>query len=193
MKNIITQELEAHATAFIKFVSNEDNLTDIEVAALMCIDALRDRGKLITCGNGGSMSDAMHFASELSGKYRGVRPAIAALALSDQGALSCIANDFGYTQVFKRQIEAIGRTGDVLVCLSTSGNSQNIIVAAEAAKRLGLKVIGIGGNGGGNLREFCDAWIDIPYSGYADRTQEISIVVIHILVGLIEKNLCAHP
>lgn len=180
----ICRELTEFQSVFLKMTNNID---PIQEAAKMMISCIKSGGKIISIGNGGSYSDAQHFASELSGKYRGVRPAIAAMALSDGGAMSCIANDFGYSQVFKRQIEALAKEGDILLALSTSGNSENILVAAERAKMLGVKVVGISGNGGGKLKDYTDVMIEIPHSGSADRVQEMTIIIIHILVGLIER------
>jgi D-sedoheptulose 7-phosphate isomerase len=186
IKDIVYGELQAGQLVFTKFI--ESNAVDqIHRAAQLMISCIKQGGKLMSCGNGGSFSDAQHFASELSGKYRGVRPAIAALSLSDGGALTCIANDFGYSQVFKRQVEAIGRFGDVLLCLSTSGNSENILVAAERARMLGIRVVSICGNGGGKLKDYTDVLIEIPHAGTADRVQEMTIIIIHILVNLIER------
>lgn len=187
--NIIYTELFESKQVFDKFLTNEENIKIIDHAAMLMINSIKSGNKLLAIGNGGSYSDAQHFASELSGKYRGVRPAIAAMALSDGGSMSCIANDFGYSQVFKRQIEAIGRDGDTLLALSTSGNSDNILVAAERAKMLGIKVIAISGNGGGKLKDYTDVMIEIPHAGSADKIQEMTIVLIHVLVNLIERGV----
>lgn len=187
--DIIYCELDsAHDTLWM-FKEDTDQIMNIQEAAKLMVESLRSGGKLLSCGNGGSFSDAQHFASELSGKYRGVRPAIAAMALTDGGAITCIGNDFGFTQIFKRQLEAVGRTGDVLLALSTSGNSDNILVAAEYAKRVGITVVAITGNSGGKLKEYADVLIEIPHAGTADRIQEMTILIIHILVNLIEKSL----
>lgn len=187
ISDIIHGELQESQLVFQKFIASGP--PQISAAAELMVHALKSGCKLMSIGNGGSFSDAQHFASELSGKYRGVRPAIAAMALSDGGALTCIANDFGYNQVFKRQIEAVGRAGDVLLCLSTSGNSENILVAAERARSMGITCIGICGNSGGKLREYLDLLIEIPHAGTADRVQELSIIIIHILVNLIERGV----
>jgi D-sedoheptulose 7-phosphate isomerase len=189
MITTIHEELAAAQTILRLFNEDEAEIVNIRQAATIMIKSLLLGGKLLSCGNGGSFSDAQHFASELSGKYRGVRPAIAAMSLSDGGALTCIANDFGYSQVFKRQLEAIGRTNDVLLALSTSGNSENVLVAAEYCRRVGIKVVSICGNSGGKLKDYADVMIEIPHAGSADRTQELSIIIIHILVNLIEKGL----
>lgn len=184
----VKKELFDHLGVLQEFISEPDNVIDITQAASEMIASLKKGGKLLSCGNGGSYSDAQHFASELSGKYRKTRPAIAAMALTDGGAITCIGNDFGFNQIFKRQLEAVGREGDVLLCLSTSGNSENVLVAAEYAKRVGIKVVSITGLNA-KLKEYSDIHIEIPHVGTADRTQEITILVIHTLVMLIEQNL----
>jgi D-sedoheptulose 7-phosphate isomerase len=186
---IILDELMFAWKTLERFAENDDQVINIQESVNLMVASLKSGGKLMSIGNGGSFSDAQHFASELSGKYRGVRPAIAAMALTDGGAITCIGNDFGYNQIFKRQIEAIGRAGDTLLCLSTSGNSENILVAAEHAKRIGINVVSICGNGGGKLKDYSDILIEVPHAGSADRVQEVTIIVIHILVNLIEKQV----
>ena len=150
-------------------------------------DALKNGGKILSCGNGGSMCDAMHFAEELSGRYRENRKALAALSLSDSAHISCVANDYGYDFVFSRGVEALGRPDDVLLAISTSGNSVNVLRAAETARKQGLKVISLTGKDGGKLADLSDVEIRVSHSGFADRIQEIHIKVIHILILLIEK------
>lgn len=187
---IIYEELNYHKTVFDFFREDDDEIINIQEVYKLMASCLESGNKIISFGNGGSMSDAMHFASELVGRYRGTRDAIAAIALSDPAALTCIGNDFGYNQVFKRQLQAVGKDGDVVLALSTSGNSENVLVAAEYAKRMGIKVVSICGNGGGQLKQYCDVMIEVPHSGYAARIQEMTILVIHILVQLIEESQC---
>lgn len=189
MITTIYQELEEAGLVFQKFITDDAAVKQVATAASEMISCLSNGGKLMSIGNGGSFSDAQHFASELSGKYRKERPAIAAMALSDGGAITCIGNDFGFNQIFKRQVEAVGRAGDVLLCLSTSGNSENILVAAERARSMGIHVVGITGKSGGKLREYLDTWIEIPHTGSADRIQECGLIVLHILVNLIERGV----
>lgn len=189
METQITDQFAEFLDVFLRYTKDISTMTKIADAVKIMVTSIKSGNKLMSIGNGGSYSDAQHFASELSGKYRGVRPAIAALSLSDGGAMSCIANDFGYNMVFKRQVEALGRDGDVLLALSTSGNSDNVIVAAERAKQMGIKVVAITGNSGGKLKEYADVLIEIPHSGSADRIQEMTIIIIHILVMMIERNL----
>lgn len=173
------------------FISDPQNFINIEKAGEIIVTAIRSSRKVISCGNGGSMSDAMHFAEELSGRYRNDRPAYAAIAISDPGHISCVANDYGYSFVFSRMVEAIGSEGDVLFAISTSGNSENILKAIEAARKKGMKVIGLTGKDGGKMADLCDVEIRAPHSEYADRAQEIHIKVIHSLIDYIEKNLSA--
>jgi D-sedoheptulose 7-phosphate isomerase len=172
-----------------KFIEKEENFRLIEKAGQILCKSLQQGGKVISCGNGGSMCDAMHFAEELSGRFRENRPAIAALSISDSSHISCVGNDYGYNMVFSRYIEAIGKSGDVLLAISTSGNSENVINAVHEAKKKKMKVIGLSGKNGGELATLCDVEIRAPWSDYADRAQEIHIKVIHSLIHYIEENL----
>lgn len=171
------------------FISNPVNFENIELAGKMLLDSIKSGGQIISCGNGGSMSDAMHFAEELSGRYRNDRPALPAIAISDPSHLSCVANDYGYAFVFSRMVEAIGRKGDVLFAISTSGNSENVLNAIDAAKAKGMKVIGLTGKDGGKMSGLCDVEIRAPKSNYADRAQEIHIKIIHSLIDYVESGL----
>lgn len=171
------------------FISDPQNFINIEKAGEILANAIKSGGKVISCGNGGSMSDAIHFAEELSGRYRNDRPAYPAIAISDPGHLSCVANDYGYEFVFSRMVEAIGSEGDVLFAISTSGNSENILKAIEAARIKGMKVIGLTGKDGGKVAGLCDVEIRAPRSQYADRAQEIHIKVIHSLIDYIESRI----
>ena len=173
------------------FIADPNNFSTIESAGKILVDAIQTGGKVISCGNGGSMSDAMHFAEELSGRYRNDRPAYPAIAISDPSHLTCVANDYGYAFVFSRMVEAIGQKGDVLFAISTSGNSENVLKAIEAAKIKEMKVIGLTGKNGGSMAGFCDVEIRAPHSEYADRAQEIHIKVIHSLIDYVELNLSA--
>ncbi|MGY6561135.1 MAG: D-sedoheptulose 7-phosphate isomerase [Luteibaculaceae bacterium] len=189
MEKFILSQLQEAQQVLANFLENPKNIASIQQAAQILTEALVNNNKAISCGNGGSMSDAMHFAEELSGRYRENRKALAALAISDSGHLSCVANDFGYDFVFSRFVEALGNENDVLFAISTSGNSKNVINAAKVAKEKGLKVIGLTGKNGGDLTSLCDVEIRVEHNGYADRIQEIHIKVIHILIGLVEQNL----
>lgn len=185
--NILAHLKEA-SDVLASFISDPSNIQSIESAGQLLVSALSDGGKIYSCGNGGSMCDAMHFAEELTGKFREDRPSIAATAISDPGYLSCVGNDYGYEEVFARYLSGWGRKGDVLVAISTSGTSKNVVKAAERAKEMGVHVIGLTGNGGGKLSALSDVEIRVPHNGYADRIQEIHIKVIHTLIDYIERN-----
>jgi D-sedoheptulose 7-phosphate isomerase len=180
--------LEAKAV-LDNFLANDDNFRIIEQAASILIDSLRSGNKTISCGNGGSMSDAMHFAEELTGRFRDDRPALAALSISDPSHITCTANDYGFEAIFSRFVEAHGKEGDCLLAISTSGNSKNVCKAAEVARRQGMKIISLTGQDGGKLESLSDVIIKIPHSGYSDRIQEMHIKVIHSLINYIESNL----
>ena len=167
-------------------LSNEKLLNDISAASGLMVDSVNAGGKIISCGNGGSMCDAMHFAEELTGRFREDRKAIPAISISDPSHLSCVANDYGYEFVFSRYVEAIGNKGDVLLAISTSGNSKNILRAIEAAKQKGMKVVGLTGKDGGKMAGLCDIELRAPHSDYADRAQEVHIKIIHSLIQLVE-------
>ena len=188
-QEIIKQELVTAQQALTDFIADAENINAIEQAAKLIAASLRDGGKVMSCGNGGSHCDAMHFAEELTGRYREDRPGYAGIAISDPSHLSCVSNDYGYQYVFSRYLEAVGRSGDVMLGISTSGNSQNIITAIESAKAKGIKVVVLTGKDGGKMAGMADVEIRVPYFGYADRIQEIHIKVIHILIMLIEKEL----
>jgi D-sedoheptulose 7-phosphate isomerase len=191
-RNLILEELKEAAKVLNSFLSDEIILTNIEKAAQLMIESIKGGGKIISCGNGGSSCDAMHFAEELTGRYRENREPIAAISISDPSHITCTANDFGYIHIFSRYVKAVGKKGDVLLGISTSGNSENVIQAAETAKQKGIKVIVLSGKSGGKLAKYADALINVPHEGYADRIQEIHIKVIHIFIMLIEKGLEEH-
>jgi len=188
-QSLIAQELNEASTVLNQFISNQKNLQQIEVAAKAIAASLQAGGKIISCGNGGSHCDAMHFAEELTGKYREPRKAIPAICISDPSHISCVSNDYGFEFVFSRYIEALGNKGDVLLGISTSGNSANIIRAAQTAKEKGMKVIILSGKDGGKLAPLADIELRVPHFGYADRIQEVHIKIIHILMLLIEKQI----
>lgn len=185
----ILAELTQAQDVLNAFLSDAANIASIEKAAEVMAASIRNGGKIISCGNGGSMCDAMHFAEELSGRYRNDRRALPALSISDPSHMSCVGNDYGYEYVFSRYLEALGNQGDVLLAISTSGNSGNVLRAAETAKAKGMKVVGLTGKDGGKLAPLCDVEIRVPHFGYADRVQEIHIKVIHIFILLLEQKL----
>ena len=187
-KSIITSELEEAATVLSGFMSNPENISRVGEAATLIAQSIKSGGKVISCGNGGSQCDAMHFAEELTGRYRDNRKALPAICISDPSHISCVANDYGYEFIFSRYIEALGNPGDVLFALSTSGNSPNVLKAAEVAREKGMKVIALTGKDGGKLAPLASVELRVPHHGYADRIQEVHIKIIHILILLIENQ-----
>jgi D-sedoheptulose 7-phosphate isomerase len=187
--NLIKQEFLEAKHVLDSFMADENHFSRIENAAILMVKALQEGHKIISCGNGGSMCDAMHFAEELTGQFRNSRRPIAAVSISDPAHLSCTANDFGFEHIFSRYVEAIGQSGDVLLAISTSGNSENVVRAASEAKTRGMKVVGLTGKEGGRLATLCDVEIRAPKTAYSDRTQEIHIKVIHSLIHYIELNI----
>jgi len=188
MDTIRSQFLEAQEV-LTSFISDDANILAIENAGALIVNSFKQKGKLMSCGNGGSMCDAMHFAEELSGRFRNNRPSLPAMAISDPSYMSCVINDYGADAVFSRFIEGMGFPGDVLIAISTSGNSQNVINAAQTAKAKGMMVIALTGKTGGELAALADVEIRAPQSEYADRVQEIHIKVIHSLIHYIELNM----
>ncbi|MBI1308154.1 MAG: D-sedoheptulose 7-phosphate isomerase [Bacteroidetes bacterium] len=185
-KEIKSHFLEAYEV-LAQFLNNPENFDKIAMAGSLMGASIQNGGKIISCGNGGSMCDAMHFAEELTGRYRDDRQALAAISISDPSHIACVGNDYGYDFVFSRYIEAVGRPGDVLLGISTSGNSANVINAIQVAKQKGMKVVGLTGKDGGKMASLCDVEIRAPHSRYADRAQEIHIKVIHSLIDFIEN------
>ncbi len=191
-KAMSTKQIADHfleAAEILQKFNTPANISLIEQTGRLMVDSINNGGKIISCGNGGSLCDAMHFAEELTGRYRDNRKAIAAISISDASHMSCVANDYGYDFVFSRYLEAIGRKGDVLLAISTSGNSKNILEAIKVAKANGITVIGLTGKTGGEMANLCDIEIRAPYSDYADRAQEIHIKIIHSLIDYIESNV----
>lgn len=169
--------------------STKENFTKIENAAQMMVDSIKNGNKIISAGNGGSMCDAMHFAEELTGRYKNNRPSIAAISISDPSHITCVGNDYGFDFIFSRFLESMGQKGDVFLGISTSGNSKNIYLALETAKLKGVKTVLLTGKDGGKMKGMADIEIIVPHFGYADRIQEIHIKIIHTFIGLIEKGL----
>ncbi|MFZ6720056.1 SIS domain-containing protein [Undibacterium sp. Ji49W] len=188
----IFASLHEAKVALDNLLANEEALASIEQAARLLVTVFENEGRVYSCGNGGSMCDAMHFAEELTGRYRKDRPALAAMAISDAGHLSCVSNDMGYEQVFSRFIEAHGRAGDCLLALSTSGTSKNVIRAAEVAQARGMHVIILSGRPSEVLEKLSNAYICTPGGQFADRVQELHIKVLHILIEMVERHFFSH-
>jgi D-sedoheptulose 7-phosphate isomerase len=176
-------------TGLNNLLSDAATLTALEKAGVLLADTFKAGGKVYSCGNGGSMCDAMHFAEELSGRFRGDRPALAALSISDPSHISCVSNDYGYEFVFSRFLEAHGRPGDVLVAISTSGKSKNVLNAVAVARQKGVKVIGMTGKRECPLGEVSDVLLATPAGSFADRVQELHIKMIHIMIELVERQM----
>ncbi len=187
--SLIARELEEASSVLQAFLATPSAMAAIDQAAGAMSNAVIAGAKIISCGNGGSHCDAMHFAEELTGKYREPRKAIPAICISDPSHISCVGNDYGYEFIFSRYLEALGNKGDVLLAISTSGNSANVLQAVKTAKEKGMKVVALTGNNGGKLGPLADVEIRVPHTGYADRIQEIHIKIIHILILLLEKRI----
>ncbi len=192
MKEIIEAELASAASVLDRFRQDPERIAAVEHAARLFSEAIRQGNKALSCGNGGSMCDAMHFAEELTGRYREDRRGLPAIAISDPSHLTCVGNDYGYDAVFARYVEAVGRKGDVLLAISTSGNSPNVLEAVRRAQESGIKVVALTGKGGGKLAPLADVVIDVAHDGFADRIQEVHIKVIHMLILLIEREVAGN-
>lgn len=188
MKTVIESNLREAAEVLDEFISSPENVASIENAAQLLIETVNSGGKIISCGNGGSMTDAMHFAEELTGVFREKRRALPAISISDPSHITCAANDYGFDAIFSRFIEGVGQPGDALLAITTSGNSMNIIKAVEAAREIGMKVIGLTGKTGGLLSSMADAEIRVKGRKHSDRIQEVHIKILHILVLLVEQE-----
>lgn len=189
MKDLINHSLKEAREALELFLTDPETVESIEKAAVTMADCLAAGGKIISCGNGGSLCDATHFAEELTGRYRGNRRPYPAMAINDPAYLTCTSNDFEFDDVFARSVEAFGKKGDVLLAISTSGNSADVVRAAEAAGKIGMKVVGLTAKGETALKALSDICIIAPRTAHSDRIQEIHIKVIHILIEAIEHRL----
>ena len=185
----VLDDLREEQKVLNDFIEQKDTREVIEKAIYMMTDSIKNRGKIISAGNGGSMCDAMHFAEELTGRYRNDRPAYTAIAICDPSHISCVGNDYGYDYIFSRFLEGMGFKGDVFLGISTSGNSKNIIEACRVCKEKGLKSVVLLGKDGGKLKDLCDLPIIVPHFGYADRIQEVHTMIIHIMIRGIEEVL----
>lgn len=189
MKQLFINDFNEAKQVLEQFINSGKNFDKLEKAGKILVTSIKAGKKIISCGNGGSMCDAMHFAEELSGRFRDDRVALPAISISDASHITCTANDYGFEAIFSRFVEGIGFQGDVLLAISTSGNSANVIKAALKAKEKKMKVVALTGKDGGKLASIADIEIRAPYSKYSDRTQEIHIKIIHSLINYIEKNI----
>lgn len=188
MTDYIQKSLSDAHQVLEAFLSTPKNIEAIKSAVALLVESFKNGGRALSCGNGGSMCDAIHFAEELTGRFRKERPPLPAMPICDPGHITCTANDYGFDYIFSRYVEAWGQSGDCLLAISTSGNSPNIIKAVEAARKKGVKVIGLLGKGGGKLKDMVDVPIVVP-SDTSDRTQEVHIKTIHIMIEGIERAL----
>ena len=187
MKEYINHNLDLEICNFSKW---KDLTPTIEDVAKLCINALKSGNKIMFCGNGGSASDSQHLAAELVGRYQINRKSLAAIALTtDTSNLTAIGNDFGFNNIFSRQVEGLGKQGDVLIGISTSGNSENVILALNKANEMNISTVGFTGFSGGKIKDIVDLLVNVP-SNIANNIQEMHIAVGHILCGLIEKEVC---
>ncbi|MFC2474510.1 MAG: D-sedoheptulose 7-phosphate isomerase [Prevotella sp.] len=189
MNDLIKHSLQEAHEELMAFMTNSVNIAAIAEAGHIMSETLKQGGKIISCGNGGSLCDATHFAEELTGRYRFNRRSLPAIAINDPAYMTCVGNDFSFEDIYRRYVEGVGQAGDALLAISTSGNSENILWAVEAAHEKGMKVIGLTSEGGNKLSAVADVAVCAPRSAFSDRIQEIHIKVIHILIQLIEAEL----
>ncbi len=189
MENVIRAVLEEARASLASFADNKEALGRIEHAADRMASALKNGNKIISCGNGGSLCDAAHFAEELTGRFRRDRRPLSAIAINDPAYITCVGNDFSFDEIFSRYVEGVGRPGDVLLAITTSGNSANVLNAVAAAKLMGMEVVALTSERGKPRLELADICIAAPDTAFSDRVQEIHIKVIHLLVQMIEIEL----
>lgn len=189
LDTLIARDLDEARSELDAFLADPETVASIRRAAETCVESLSRGGRIISCGNGGSLCDATHFAEELTGRYRKDRRPLPAVAINDPAYLTCTGNDFDFTSIFSRYVEGVGAAGDVLLAISTSGTSKNILAAAEAARRVGMNVIALTGPSGNPLCALADVAVCAPAAAHSDRIQEIHIKVIHILIHSIENAM----
>ena len=187
--SVIETSLNQARMVMERYLSAPSTVKNLAAASELMAESIRRGGKIITCGNGGSCCDAAHFAEELTGRYRCNRRPLPAVCINDPSHITCTANDFGFEDVFVRSVEALGKPEDVLLAFSTSGNSENVVRAAEAAKRLGMKVIGMSRKAESRLSALSDVLVAVEHDGYADRIQEMHIMSVHIMIENLENLL----
>ena len=188
MKNVWLKNLEKSSLVLSEFMKSEPLIDSCVTFTNILTDCYAKGGKALSCGNGGSHCDAMHFAEELTGQFSKPRKPLGAIALGDPSHVTCTANDYGFEFIFSRQVEALGKPEDVLIGLSTSGNSKNVINAVKAAKKIGMKTVGLLGKSGGELKDLVDVAIVVP-ADTSDRVQEMHIKIIHTVIETVERSL----
>ncbi len=186
---LIKDNFEEAGKVLDAFMVNDANLEAVNRAGEAMVSTIKAGGKIMACGNGGSLCDASHFAEEMTGRFRGERRALPAIAINDASHITCTANDYGFESIFSRFVEALGKNGDILLAISTGGNSNNVIKAAEVARSMGLKIISLTGKNGGSLRTLSDINVNVAHSTWADRIQEVHIKIIHTLIDYVEHKL----
>ena len=187
--SLIKNSLEEAKRTMEKFISDPATEEALEMTAFLIGSALQNGGKVITCGNGGSLCDAAHFAEELTGRFRNNRRPLPAIAITDPAHITCVANDYGYDDIFSNYVEALGNADDVLIGFSTSGNSENVVRAAAKAREKGMKVVAMTRKGGNKLSELADVAITVEHEGFSDRIQEMHILAVHIIIERVEQIL----
>ena len=188
MPDTIRDALNTALRTLQSFVASDDHIQTMEDIAALIAECYRNHGQVIIFGNGGSMCDAMHFAEELTGRFRQDRPPLPAIAISDPSHITCVGNDYGFDEIFARGVQAYGKPNDVAIGISTSGNSENILRALDRAISMGLKTVALLGKDGGKLKGLCDMELIIP-GETSDRIQEVHMAILHILIEKIEKDL----
>ncbi len=191
MKNraeFIKYKLNEPLKVYNEFIGNDHNIKQIDTAVGVMCKSILQKGKIMSCGNGGSMSDAMHFAQELSGRMKRERPPLPAFSISDPSYLTCVSNDYGYDKSFSRMVKALGRDGDTLLAISTSGNSENVIKAVKEANEIGINTVSLLGNNGGSVLEITNVPIIVP-SAISSVVQEVHIRIIHVIIEAIENEV----
>jgi D-sedoheptulose 7-phosphate isomerase len=183
-----TSAFEQAQRALASFMSSPEQLEKCAQFSKILVQTFRDGGRAFSCGNGGSHCDAMHFAEEFTGRYRKDRRPLGALALGDPSHVTCVSNDYGFAEIFSRQLEGLARPGDALVGLSTSGNSENVIRAFLKAREIGVKTVALLGRDGGKMRDLADLAIVVP-AQTSDRIQEMHIKLLHIAIEAVEREL----
>lgn len=188
-ENIIRHSLDEALNELNGFLADPRTVPVIGRCVDILAEALESGRKVMSCGNGGSLCDATHFAEELTGRFRGNRRPLPAMSVNDPAYFTCVGNDFSFGEIFERWVEAFGKPGDVLLAISTSGTSANVLKAVEAARRIGMKVIALTSVKGKPLAEAADVAVTAPDAPHSDRIQEIHIKVIHIMIEALEKKM----